>query len=156
MEDILASIRRILSEDEAPSTQAKPPPPPAEPAASDGVLVLDPAMMVQEPAPPVAEPPKIEAMPPPEVLPEPPAPPPPSGLVAPEAAAAAVASVGNLVRTLALERTMQVRSGGPTIEEIVREELRPLLKEWLDTNLPALVERLVRAEIERVVGRAVP
>ena len=38
----------------------------------------------------------------------------------------------------------------------MRAELRPMLKEWLDTNLPPLVERLVRAEIERVVGRAVP
>ena len=46
--------------------------------------------------------------------------------------------------------------GRPTIEDIVREEIRPLLKHWLDTNLPPLVERLVRAEIERVVGRAVP
>ena len=51
---------------------------------------------------------------------------------------------------------MQVHSGGPTIEDIVREEMRPLLKAWLDANLPPLVERLVRAEIERVVGRAVP
>lgn len=64
--------------------------------------------------------------------------------------------MGNLLRTLAAERSLQVRSGGPTIEDMVREELRPLLKEWLDTNLPTLVERLVRAEIERVVGRAVP
>ena len=38
----------------------------------------------------------------------------------------------------------------------MRDELRPLLKEWLDDNLPPMVERLVRAEIERVVGRAVP
>ncbi len=44
----------------------------------------------------------------------------------------------------------------PTIEDLVREELRPLLKAWLDENLPPLVERLVRAEIERVVGRVVP
>jgi cell pole-organizing protein PopZ len=76
--------------------------------------------------------------------------------VAPEAAAAAASSVDSLVRTLAADRTMQVRSGGPTIEDIVREELRPLLKAWLDTNLPPIVERLVRAEIERVVGRVVP
>jgi cell pole-organizing protein PopZ len=51
---------------------------------------------------------------------------------------------------------MQVTSHGPTIEDVVRAELRPLLREWLNTNLPPLVERLVRAEIERVVGRAVP
>jgi uncharacterized protein len=36
----------------------------------------------------------------------------------------------------------------------VREEIRPLLKQWLDVNLPPIVERLVRAEIERVVGRS--
>ena len=77
-------------------------------------------------------------------------------MVAPETAAAAASSVNEMVRRLATERTMQVRSNGPTIEDIVREELRPLLKAWLDANLPPLVERLVRAEIERVVGRAVP
>ena len=37
-----------------------------------------------------------------------------------------------------------------TLEDLVREMLRPLLKSWLDDNLPGLVERLVRAEIERV------
>jgi hypothetical protein len=82
--------------------------------------------------------------------------PPPTGLVAPEAAAAAATSVWSLVQTLAAERYSQVRSGGPTIEDLVREEIRPLLKEWLDVHLPPLVERLVRAEIERVVGRVVP
>ena len=41
------------------------------------------------------------------------------------------------------------------LEGLVRELLRPMLAEWLDKNLPPLVERLVRAEIERVVGRAV-
>jgi cell pole-organizing protein PopZ len=37
-----------------------------------------------------------------------------------------------------------------TLEDLVREMLRPLLKSWLDDNLPGMVERLVRAEIERV------
>ena len=173
MEDILASIRRILSEDEAQPGEDKPaaatdetthetPSPHAEPA-SDGVLVLDPSMMVAEPAPAAAivQTPEPEPPPPPVVAPVPPLTPfapivPSEGLVAPEAAAAAVASVGALVRTLTVERSMQVHTGGPTIEDIVREELRPLLKQWLDTNLPPLVERLVRTEIERVVGRAVP
>jgi uncharacterized protein len=149
MEDILASIRRILSEDEVPAAAAKPPP--AQPA-DDGVLVLDPAMIVPEP-----EPDPREAAPAPEPPPQPPplAAPRPQNLVEPEAAAAAATSVGSLVRTL-MERSTQVRSGGPTIEDIVREEIRPLLKEWLNANLPTLVERLVRAEIERVVGRTVP
>jgi cell pole-organizing protein PopZ len=37
-----------------------------------------------------------------------------------------------------------------TLEDLVREMLRPMLKAWLDDNLPGMVERLVRAEIERV------
>jgi len=40
--------------------------------------------------------------------------------------------------------------GGRTLEEVVSELLRPMLKSWLDENLPEMVERLVRAEIERV------
>jgi uncharacterized protein len=158
MEDILASIRRILSEDEAPAAGGSPPagsPPAAHSAgetAGDGVLVLDPAMMVPDPAheaePVVAAhvPATIE---PPHDEPE------PADLVAPAAAAAAAHSVESLVRTLA-DRTVRVHSGGPTLEDVVRAEIRPLLKTWLDVNLPPLVERLVRAEIERVVGRAVP
>ena len=37
-----------------------------------------------------------------------------------------------------------------TLEDLVKEMLRPMLKHWLDDNLPGMVERLVRAEIERV------
>ena len=60
------------------------------------------------------------------------------------------------MRTLASERSTRVHSSGPTLEDLVREEMRPLLKHWLDTHLPEMVERLVHAEIERVVRRAVP
>ena len=75
-------------------------------------------------------------------------------LVAPEAAAAAASSVGALLRSVVAGREqVAVHRGGPTIEDLVREEIRPLLKQWLDVNLPPLVERLVRAEMERVVGR---
>ena len=75
----------------------------------------------------------------------------------PEAAAAAASSMGSLLRTLIAEREqVAVYRGGPTIEDLVREEIRPILKQWLDSNLPPMVERLVRAEIERVVGRAIP
>jgi uncharacterized protein len=152
MEDILASIRRILSEDEAPAADSTPP---APTSAGEGVLVLDPAMMVPEPASPETPPTPPAAEPPPTMTAPPPDPASPPNLVAPEAAAAAASSVGSLVRHLA-ERSTQVHSGGPTIEDIVREEIRPLLKSWLDANLPPIVERLVRTEIERVVGRVVP
>jgi cell pole-organizing protein PopZ len=37
-----------------------------------------------------------------------------------------------------------------TLEDLVRDMLRPMLKSWLDENLPVIVERLVRTEIERV------
>ncbi|VAW10152.1 Cell division organizing protein PopZ [hydrothermal vent metagenome] len=54
----------------------------------------------------------------------------------------------------ALASTMLSHSGGArTLEEIVEDLLRPLLKAWLDQNLPPLVEKLVREEIERVARR---
>jgi len=49
----------------------------------------------------------------------------------------------------ALAQTILVQNAR-TLEDLVREMLRPMLKTWLDDNLPNLVERLVRAEIERV------
>jgi uncharacterized protein len=49
----------------------------------------------------------------------------------------------------ALAQTVLVQNAR-TLEDLVREMLRPMLKVWLDDNLPGMVERLVRAEIERV------
>ncbi|GEN99437.1 pole-organizing protein PopZ [Novosphingobium sediminis] len=46
-----------------------------------------------------------------------------------------------------------VRSGETSLEGMVREMLRPALSEWLDKNLPPLVEKLVAAEIARIVGK---
>jgi len=46
-----------------------------------------------------------------------------------------------------------VRSGETSLEELTRELLRPALSEWLDKNLPSMVERLVAAEIARIVGK---
>ncbi len=207
MEDILASIRRILSEDEtqhaagasddAGSGHAAPPSSLAPPAGhAPDVLVLDPGMMVPDPPGPPAtpvpppetpmpplpnpEPLSLEPLPPPEPpespVPTPAAPPPePAASARLEAAAqaapgsapeltldqgplvdvqtrlAAASSVGNLVRTLSAGRAAAVYRGGPTLEDMVRDLLRPLLKEWLDSHLPPLVERLVATEIERVV-----
>ncbi|WP_159997666.1 DUF2497 domain-containing protein, partial [Roseomonas sp. 18066] len=75
-------------------------------------------------------------------------------LLGPIAAAAAAAALGQLARAVADDRKAPVlRSGGASIEDVVREELRPLLKGWLDQHLPAMVERLVKAEIERVLAR---
>ncbi|MEO5586271.1 MAG: DUF2497 domain-containing protein [Novosphingobium sp.] len=46
-----------------------------------------------------------------------------------------------------------VRSGETSLEGLTRELLRPALAEWLDKNLPPMVERLVAAEIARIVGK---
>ena len=46
-----------------------------------------------------------------------------------------------------------VRSGETSLEGLVREMLRPMLAEWLDRNLPDIVERLVKAEIARIAGK---
>ena len=54
------------------------------------------------------------------------------------------------------DRSVAVSRGGVSLEDIVREEIRPLLKSWLDSHLPSLVERIVRAEIERVIDRTKP
>jgi cell pole-organizing protein PopZ len=61
--------------------------------------------------------------------------------------ATTTAAVDSAFNTLA--QTVLVQNGR-TLEDLVREMLRPMLKSWLDDNLPGLVERLVRAEIERV------
>lgn len=46
-----------------------------------------------------------------------------------------------------------VRSGETSLEGLTRELLRPMLAEWLDANLPAMVEKLVKAEIARIAGK---
>ncbi|MES2493064.1 MAG: DUF2497 domain-containing protein [Pseudomonadota bacterium] len=48
-----------------------------------------------------------------------------------------------------------VRSGETSLESLTRELLRPMLADWLDNHLPPLVERLVAAEIARIVGKKV-
>ncbi len=192
MDDILASIRKILNEDDvatvtaAPAQTPMPAPAPgmpepllltddmlvAEPPAPMPVSMAPPAPPPPAPPPPAPPPPEPPALPasvqlvPPPLPPEsralatPPSPPaaPPSetpvmateDLVAPSVAAATAASMGELLRAVTQERAASVNRGGPTIEDVVREEVRPLLKEWLDNHLPGIVERAVRAEIERV------
>jgi uncharacterized protein len=57
------------------------------------------------------------------------------------------AAVDSAFSTLAQSSLTQ---NARSLEDLVREMLRPLLKAWLDENLPGMVERLVRSEIERV------
>jgi len=170
MDDILASIRRILNEDEAAAqaTEVAEASTPEAAAAEEPEAPPPPRAPAPEFAPPpIAPPPMARSGPEPldltsDMLVTPPnqAASAPrmgmddaSGLIAPAAAAAAAASVGSLLRAVSSERGSQVYRGGPSIEDLVREEIRPILKDWLDMHLPPLVERLVRAEIERVVNR---
>ena len=161
MDDILASIRRILNEDEAQGAAASA----GQTPAAGEPLELTEAMLVQpgpsaEPAPPAKAPVTPPITPLAAEAPAPAAPvalpPGADALIAPAVAAATTQAIGQLLRAVADERAAPVHRGGPTIEDVVREELRPLLKSWLDQHLPPIVERLVRAEIERVVGRALP
>ena len=69
-------------------------------------------------------------------------------LVSPSTSAAVDQAFNSLSQTVLVQNAR-------TIEDLVKEMLRPMLKAWLDENLPGLVERLVRAEIERVTrGRS--
>ena len=70
------------------------------------------------------------------------------------AAAAAFAQLGALPRDRRRESELPLGGVDRTLEDIVRDMLRPLLQTWLDENLPGMVERLVREEIARVVGEA--
>ncbi len=175
MEDILASIRRILNEGEtdaeapaadapaaeekaiepvmAESTVAEAAPMPEvsasapeketqtasttanEPLEADDVFILDPAMMVADTA--VATPVEAEEAP----------------ITSNETMAATSQAMGSLKKALSERQAQVYKQHAISLEEIVREEVRPMLKGWLDAHLPSIVERLVRTEIERVVAR---
>lgn len=104
------------------------------------VARVEPTPVAPEPVTPVQ--PAIEE----PVMHTEPAQPSPS-LISREAEAAASAAFGMLQTSLASSNS------GRTLEDIVVDMLRPMLKEWLDDNLPSLVERLVAEEIERIARR---
>ncbi|NCP10586.1 MAG: DUF2497 domain-containing protein [Sphingomonadales bacterium] len=66
---------------------------------------------------------------------------------------AADASRAQLASLESLAGSDPAPSTSPTIEEMVRESLRPMLKAWLDDNLPAVVERIVQREVERITRK---
>jgi cell pole-organizing protein PopZ len=157
MEEILASIRRIIADEEPSDSTAR---------AGGAADAPPPAHMVSHPPRPAPLPPepvtreeeidsmlaRIQASPRPT-------PPPPEepraaadagerGLMSAATTAAVDSAFYALVQNAQAQAT-QARDGR-TLEEVVSELLRPMLKAWLDDNLPELVERLVRAEIERV------
>jgi cell pole-organizing protein PopZ len=174
MEEILTSIRRIISQDSAqrrdPSfgRPAAAPSPPADgigPERTAGEVLLlteiiadnDPVVRIE----PVDATPAVdrrepvfqraleEADRPPRRETRPAGP----GLISEERAAASAALLRELVRNVTQANEMSLGSD-PTLEALVREALPPLLSDWLDARLPPLIERLVREEIQRIVARA--
>ena len=179
MEEILASIRRIIADDQqakpAAAEPVKAPQPVIEPTMDE-----DDVLDLAEVAKPVAKPPaleevsfddidfdsiEVEAAPPPEPQPEPepepepepvaafddpepeplpPPPPPPRERLISHTTDTSVNQAFNMLAHTVLTHNAR------TLEDLVGEMLRPMLKVWLDDNLPTMVERLVRAEIERV------
>ena len=73
-------------------------------------------------------------------------------LLAEPTLAATTESLSHL-RDIASEKRLSLGKGDMTIEMIVRETLKPYLKEWLDINLPDIVERVVKKEIAHVMDR---
>lgn len=167
MEEILASIRRIIADEKEPSSAE------SKPHEED---VLELTQMVQEDgsivdlsAPP-SQAPKVEPAPVEQPIKEPPAPPQPEpsppptsegGLISDAVAAAASSSLSSLVSTVQIERmaaavpmtATPLGQASKTLEDMIEELIRPMLKEWLDQNLASLVERLVQKEIERISKR---
>ena len=63
--------------------------------------------------------------------------------------------LSDLAREIVRQRQpVNLGNGSITLEDMVRELLTPVLKQWLDQNLPSLIERLVKKEIENMVNRA--
>jgi cell pole-organizing protein PopZ len=164
MEDILASIKRIIAEDSATASAA----PKGRRASTAAPTSFEPQeAAVPQPAgksnSPLTEEPdevleltdSIETAAPAEeghtpVLEEPAAPAIDPRLVSDSAANASRQALAALSALIVKPET----GSDNTLEGLVREMLRPMLKEWLDSRLPGLVEELVEKEIARITGRA--
>lgn len=177
MEEILASIRKIIADDslgmkkdepapKKPAAKKEPEPAPAPPPAPAPVVVEEPevldladvATIASAPEPVMAEP-EPEPMVMPEIAMAPPAP-----VMMPEPPKAPVRTVAALEDRIVSDNTGALVSQafqtlsrhtampaiGRSLEDVVSEILRPMLRDWMDQHLPAIVEKLVKAEIERV------
>lgn len=78
----------------------------------------------------------------------------PQTVVSGQAAQISTDVLSELARAIMDRREMGLGDKDVTLEGMVREMLRPLLREWLDRNLPYLIERLVKKEIDLMVNRA--
>jgi hypothetical protein len=129
MEEILASIKRVIRDDARPPVQARP--------ARKG-LRAEPAALQQQP--PSAEEDVLELDDPVDQD---------NGLISDDAAAASRQSLA----ALSAMRAAPPPADGGALDAVVRDMLRPILKDWLDQHLPQIVEDLVTREIARITGR---
>ena len=150
IEEILDSIRQIISDDDEEEAAEAP----AEESVEEEEEVVELTDKVEdEPAPepepeeePEPEPVEID-MQDPEPEAEPATEADDDALFTQIAESATADGFEKLVKKTAVEYN------GITLEEIVRTELKPLLREWLDDNLPSMIERLVQEELERISKR---
>ena len=77
-----------------------------------------------------------------------------ASVVSSTTAEASVDALSQLARAILDHRDINIGAREVTLEAMVRQMLRPLLKEWLDRNLPYLIERLVKKEIDLMINRA--
>lgn len=136
MEDILSSIRRVIARDEAPGARAQ-----RAPAPSEDILDLN-----EEEDDAVAE----------STLDDSGAATAQEELVSVASADAARQSLEALTAAMApaaAAAAATVPAGGRSLEDVVVDAMRPMLKQWLDANLPAMVESMVAREISRITGK---
>jgi cell pole-organizing protein PopZ len=131
MEDILASIKRVIAEEK--ELRAAVPPPPEESDGDEDVLELDQSM---EAAPEVETAEPLDLGPP---------------LLDENAADSSRQRLDQLTDVAAHAPPPQP-SANP-LEEMLRDMLRPVLKQWLDENLPRIVDEHVKREISRITGK---
>ena len=153
MEEILSSIKRIIAEegDAATGTRSRRPAkavttPARDPILDDEDEVLElsqPVAEIETPAPMPIGAPDVAAAPGPKPAraPEP--------ILSERAAEATRGPLEALSRMVVKPEV----AGSDTLEGLVRELLKPMLREWLDDNLPQIVETMVAREISRITGR---
>jgi len=163
MEEILASIRRIISEDDAPADEgaeaaaepeadafaaAEAEPVVGQEAEEEDVLELtqpfEPAQGTVSIGDIDAYEPEAAPAPAPAPKPAPKPAAPSAGLVSKATESAAASAFGSLTSNLLVPKSDR------TLEDVTRDLLRPLLQAWLDENLPSIVEEQVRIEVERI------
>lgn len=145
MEDILQSIKRIIEDEPADKN-----------AAPSDVLDLTEVVKDDAATPPVAAPAPSSPKPVSKKPMEAPVANTAEALVSDEAASAALAALKPIVETtqkdLSIPRiaSPEMRNGS-TVEDLLLEALRPMLKSWLDENLPVIVQKIVEKEVKRIV-----